>query len=55
MIEKNNIEIAVNQFGLCVVEEVVRMLKITNIDDLFELYVNREMFTHLDCLEMISK
>ena len=44
---------AIELYGLCTVEEVKIMVERTTVDDMFNLYVDREMFLHLDCLEFL--
>ena len=53
MIEHEIINLAIEQFGLCMVEEVKRMVERSTVDDILNLYIDRKMFMHLDCLEFL--
>ena len=53
IIDDEIINMAIEVYGLCMVEEVKRMVERTSIDDMLTLYADRKMYVHLDCLEFL--
>lgn len=47
------IENAIKLYGVDIVQDVMRLVKINGIDEMLILFVERQMYTHLQCLEYL--